>query len=171
MKNICPNCNHKEYIGALFCSECGTQIAIQSGVSTQALSSDDAIAGISEDAFSVAVRQPPAEVNKALVSLFFRDTGQTLPLSGKMEFSLGRSSSGQKMNPDIDLTEYDGYRKGVSRLHATILAKQDKVSITDVGSANGTRVNGRKLPAHVAVRLKDGDMVALGQLKIQILIR
>jgi diguanylate cyclase (GGDEF)-like protein len=51
----------------------------------------------------------------------------------------------------------------VSRHHAAIDADaQGIVRLTDLGSTNGTFLNGRRLRAHTPFRLKDGDRVQLG---------
>jgi FHA domain len=51
----------------------------------------------------------------------------------------------------------------LSRLHA-VLARQDDgaYTIEDVGSTNGTEVNGRALPTNEPLRLDDGDRIQLG---------
>jgi len=48
----------------------------------------------------------------------------------------------------------------VSGEHALILADEDGVQLTDLGSSNGTVVNNKKVKSHV---LKHGDMVKLGK--------
>jgi pSer/pThr/pTyr-binding forkhead associated (FHA) protein len=92
-------------------------------------------------------------------------------LEGTYEYTLGRVSGNQPILPDIDLTPFQAYEGGVSRLHATIRVDPDQVFINDLGSANGTRINGKKMAAHSTQELADGDMISLGKFKIQILIR
>src|SRR5688572_14636328 len=56
----------------------------------------------------------------------------------------------------------------VSRIHAVIdIANGNEVSIIDMGSAEGTRVNGEKVSR---VRLKHGDEVGLGDSKLVIVL-
>jgi pSer/pThr/pTyr-binding forkhead associated (FHA) protein len=45
------------------------------------------------------------------------------------------------------------------------------VLVMDLGSSNGTYLNGRRLNPHVEEPLNHGDILALGKLKIQILLR
>jgi pSer/pThr/pTyr-binding forkhead associated (FHA) protein len=45
------------------------------------------------------------------------------------------------------------------------------VLITDLGSANGTRVNGMQITSHIPYPVKHGDILTLGKFKIQILLR
>jgi pSer/pThr/pTyr-binding forkhead associated (FHA) protein len=99
------------------------------------------------------------------------DSGQIIPLENRTEFTLGRSAEGQPILPDIDLAPYRGYEHGVSRLHASIVLSGQDVLATDLGSANGSRLNGVKIPPHKPNPVKHGDILTLGKLKIQLLIR
>lgn len=59
----------------------------------------------------------------------------------------------------------------ISRCHAVIHYDAGRgFSITDEGSKNGTRVNFRRLPENVSVRLRDGDLMRLGRLEIEFFI-
>jgi pSer/pThr/pTyr-binding forkhead associated (FHA) protein len=114
---------------------------------------------------------PPAQVTEGNVSLHIVRTGQILPLVGREEFTLGRISQGQSILPDIDLSPYNAYAQGVSRLHATLKLIQDELYIEDLGSSNGTRINNSKIPPHQNQPIHHGDVIALGRFKIQALIR
>jgi len=50
--------------------------------------------------------------------------------------------------------------RGVSRHHARILVAHDVATLEDLGSKNGTHVNGQ--PIATAARLSDGDEITLG---------
>jgi len=84
---------------------------------------------------------------------------------------MGRVAEGQPILPDVDLSPYEAYSQGVSRLHAALKVINQRVVIMDLGSSNGTRVNGQKIVPNVDYPLNHGDMIALGKLKIQVLIR
>lgn len=53
-------------------------------------------------------------------------------------------------------------QNGVSRLHARLDFQHEQVSVTDLGSTNGTYVNRQRLEAHKPCWLKAGDVVNLG---------
>ena len=73
-----------------------------------------------------------------------------LPLpEDEEEVILGRASEGQSMVPDINLEPYQAFEAGVSRIHAAIRLVEDQVLITDLGSGNGTRINGNKIEPHI----------------------
>jgi pSer/pThr/pTyr-binding forkhead associated (FHA) protein len=113
----------------------------------------------------------PFNVNEAWGSLHLVDTGQVLPLSIKNEFTLGRVSEGQPIMPDIDFSPYQAYASGVSRLHSVLKRTGDRVIYMDLGSANGSYINGARLAPNVEHSLQHGDVIALGKLRIQILFK
>ena len=56
----------------------------------------------------------------------------------------------------------------VSKFHAVISLKRDGAYIKDSGSTNGTRVNGTLLPPGREHKLKDGDVVLVGETQLTI---
>jgi len=168
MSVVCPNCTNEEPEGAIFCSECGTKLITNDGLSTARIQTTNTRLMSSEPAPKQAA---PIPVSEAQVNLHIIRTGQILPLIGREEFTLGRISQGQSILPDIDLSPYDAYSQGVSRLHATLKIREGYLYIEDLGSSNGTRVNNVKIPAHNDHLVHHGDVVSLGRFKIQALIR
>ena len=172
----CPNCRHEEIFGALFCSECGARLVVVDLPTTQNISH-----GSSETfTFQVRSKSPPTSVTsqgaapaqvEATVSLHLVESGQILNLSGQTEYTIGRAAEGQFILPDVDLSNYQAYAQGVSRLHAALKVNNLRVCITDLGSSNGTRVNGQKIVPNVDFPLNHGDVIALGKFKIQVLLR
>jgi hypothetical protein len=170
---ICPSCQHEEMYGTLFCSQCGTQLTyLKPSPTKTAVYTAEAQEGASKQIEEGKPPEKPASkpLPEALVSLRIMEGGTIIPLEGGLEFTLGRVSGNQPILPDIDLTPYQAYEGGVSRLHATIKIDQQAVTVTDLGSANGTRVNGRKVAPHTQQSLKNEDVLTLGKFKIQVFI-
>lgn len=167
---LCPNCHHQEITGALFCSECGAKLVSSDPDTTQSInrSASDILVNMVSP-----VAEPPSVTTSSdtVISLHLVGSGQVLHLAGRSDFTLGRVAEGQPILPDVDLSPYDAYSQGVSRLHAALKVVNQRVVITDLGSANGTRVNGQKIMPHIDYPVNHGDMIALGKLKIQVLIR
>jgi len=67
---------------------------------------------------------------------------------------------------DFDLTPYDAYHYGVSRRHATMTMMDGFLYIEDLGSTNGTRINGFQLSSKQKYRLRDGDEIEFARLRM-----
>lgn len=164
----CTNCKHENVSGTLFCAECGVQLDGVETLTTQSIT-QDLIANDLKN--RNAAMEPPSSPANSWISLHLMDSGKILPLATRSEFTMGRLSEGQPIMPDIDLTPYQAYASGVSRLHAVIKREETRTVVMDLGSSNGTYLNGRRLNPHTEEELKHGDVVALGKLKIQVLLR
>ena len=165
---VCSNCQHQNVSGAMFCAECGAQLDGVETLVTQAITDEQ----IEEELRKKAPRpEPVSGPGNSWLSLHLMDSGKILPLASRNEFTLGLIREGQPIMPDIDLTPYQAYASGVSRLHAVVKRDGNRVLVMDLGSSNGTYLNGRRLNPHVEEPLNHGDIVAVGKLKIQILLR
>lgn len=169
---ICSNCQHKNPPGSIFCAECGVQLA-NSDLTTQAINTGKVLESVGADAHMAAktVQPPPPMTDSGWGSLHLLESGQILPLTERDEYTIGRISEGQPVMPDMDLSPYQAYANGVSRLHALLKRDGKRVVIMDLGSANGTYVNGKRITANSERLINHGDVVALGKLKFQILVR
>ena len=163
---ICPNCQHKEMTGTLFCSQCGTQLFVAGTLDTQKIR----VVGNKKDLEEITepFQSPTSAAVDTWVSLHMVESGQIIPLTERNEFTLGRVTEGQPIMPDVDLTPFNAYANGVSRLHA-VLKRVKNIVIMDLGSSNGTYVNGSHIIPHIEYPLAHGDIISLGKLKIQVL--
>jgi pSer/pThr/pTyr-binding forkhead associated (FHA) protein len=166
---MCPYCHHEEVIGALFCSECGTQLPYDNYEALQKFQ-ENATLKPEESLEAGILSSPQTGFHQTGVSLYILDSEQMIALEGQSEFTLGRNSEGQAVFSDVDLTPFRGYELGVSRLHTSIKIEDGQIFATDLGSANGTRINGLEIPSNNPHRLQHGDIITLGKMKIQILI-
>ena len=161
----CPNCKSQQADGAIFCSECGAQLIQTDSAQTQKFEAD------SEELRSAVFYVDDASKQGATwITLHLLETGDLLPISERSEFTLGRLSENQPIEPDIDLTPFKAFDNGVSRLHAVIRRNQGNVVLVDLGSSNGTYVNGSRIMPNIEQPLRHGDIVAFGKLKIQIVL-
>jgi hypothetical protein len=168
---ICPDCLYKNMTGAVFCSECGAQLVREESPKTGNMRVTD---GFKIGSRTGSVAQPSAvpatPYTEAPVSLHILSSDVFLPLPHEDEVILGRAGEGQSMVPDINLEPYQAFEAGVSRIHAAIRLVENQVLITDLGSGNGTRINGNKIEPNIPHPIKNGDLLNLGKLKIQIII-
>lgn len=101
----------------------------------------------------------------------FRVVGSpaTVQMRLKDVMVMGRADPESNLFPEIDLTPFDALSKGVSRRHAVILVRNGRVTVKDLDSTNGTRLNNFELIKETEYRLRHGDELALGQLHLQVL--
>lgn len=92
---------------------------------------------------------PPTNPSYALRFISGKYQGGEFPLVKGREIVIGRSS-------ELDMVLIEDM---VSRRHASIGLAGDEISIADVGSTNGTFVNGEKIKK---ARLKEGDRILIG---------
>lgn len=84
----------------------------------------------------------------------------SFPLN-KMTSTVGRKDRITGQVPDVDLGTLDQERS-VSRRHAELSYEHGTTSLRDVGSTNGTTINGEPLAHQVDRPLQDGDRVGFG---------
>jgi pSer/pThr/pTyr-binding forkhead associated (FHA) protein len=112
----------------------------------------------------LAIGSKPVDKTKmpvgALPSGSARPAAKLIDQSGK-EHVLKSASTvfGRKPGSDVVLTG-DAF---VSGTHAKVVYEAGAYKLVDLGSTNGTKVNGQKLSPNVPVALADGDAVQLGQ--------
>lgn len=93
----------------------------------------------------------------------------TLQVNVKDHMLIGRADPERGITPEIDLTEPDGMGKGVSRRHTAIAIHDERVFIKDLGSTNGTQLNGVPCEPLREYRLRHGDELTLGNLRLQVI--
>ena len=167
---ICPNCQNQNITGTLFCSRCGAQLIKKDDISNPQTipAADFAYQRLITNRL---ISAPDENIAGPKAALHIMDAGKIIPLTGRDEFTLGRTVEGQPITPEIDLSPFNAYEKGVSRLHAKIKINGSIITVIDLGSVNGTRVNGKKIAPDQPYPLNHGDILSLGKIKIQLLNR
>ncbi|ARU40431.1 hypothetical protein CCB80_04455 [Armatimonadetes bacterium Uphvl-Ar1] len=117
----------------------------------------------------------PGEANKTLAAMSGKTAAMTAPPVGtgamahlvvdgnKVPLVMGRHSFGRKPENGIQIS--DPY---VSGRHGEFEVTDEGVSITDMGSTNGTFVNEARLATGQKTLIHPGDEVRLGQYKLEI---
>jgi CRP-like cAMP-binding protein len=89
-------------------------------------------------------------------------TSEEFYLNRDGETTIGRIDPVTGIRPDVDLTNLDTQRS-VSRRHAKIIFQQGEFKIIEeIGTMNGTFVNGRRIPTGTPIAIKDGDRIRSG---------
>jgi pSer/pThr/pTyr-binding forkhead associated (FHA) protein len=142
----CRACQMDNIEGALFCEECGAKLEPLT------------------EGQDMAVEIDGDERNLVLTSV----DGSTLPIPVKDEVVIGREDPISDVFPDLDLTDFGGMDKGVSRRHAVIHRTGRTYSVEDMGSTNGTYVNKKKIQPHAPAAIQPGDELRFGKLSLRV---
>ena len=107
---------------------------------------------------------------EGLLRLDVTETTNPIILMVDKSVTFGRLDATTGSMPDIDLTPFAGYRAGVSRRHAEIRLDKEarRLDIWDLGSSNGTFLNGDRLISHRPYTISDGDTIRFGQLDVTV---
>jgi len=159
----CPNCQAEHPEDTVFCGECGFYLPENGWKETD-------LVAVNQVTWMEKTDETPGEdvTSPPGLKLTIPDRGCDVEVPLKEEVNVGRLDQVSGSFPDVDLTDYGGMREGVSRRHAKIIRRRSEVFIEDLGSINGTFLNGEKLTPYRFVVLKSGDELQLGKLVLRI---
>jgi pSer/pThr/pTyr-binding forkhead associated (FHA) protein len=165
----CPSCGKKHRPGTLFCTECGVYLPTGGALRTEPLATGDLP---SSRAMAWEAIAPAGEEEAGLRPLRVQvlDTDRSVRLPAAREYLLGRLDTAHGIFPDLDLTADNGLEMGVSRRHAKVIQRGGAFFVEDVGSANGTFLNGQRLTPYLPYPLEEGDQVQIGQLRLRFVL-
>ncbi|MEZ4671681.1 MAG: FHA domain-containing protein [Anaerolineae bacterium] len=106
------------------------------------------------------------QISPGNVTFQLLESADSIMIELSSRIVIGRESNRSVQKPDVDLTPFDGFSKGVSGRHAAIYRMEDGLKISDLGSVNGTYLNREGLVPNAAYDLHDGDILELGQLAL-----
>jgi len=163
----CPYCAYVNREGVLFCEECGQPfIGSQALLATSQLDSEERSTLRGRVAWGTARFD-----RRSAVIVRVRGAAEPLTLIPKDELVLGRSDAHSRIVPDVDMAPYGAAEQGVSRRHAVIRRGEDTLTLVDLGSTNGTHLNGQRLIPHQPRVLRDGDEIRMGKLVFHIFFK
>lgn len=164
----CPTCHALHPLNTLFCDECGEYLG--QGNPTEFLAgdaetdSDNAVSRVAQKESG----QEPGRASPEKILLIIGENKRGVPVTPDKEALLGRADSASGNYPDIDLSDDGGLENGVSRRHAKISFRQNDFFVEDLGSANGTLLNGDRLAPFRAQPLRNGDVLQFGKLMVRV---
>lgn len=138
----CPECGFENPENAARCKSCGAELLEK----TATLPPGE----ITEQQIKEALEQREKD---ALIIVGPIDEGSEFELSDGI-YLLGRDPESSIFLNDVT----------VSRRHAEIRIKGGRMTIRDLGSLNGTFVNGQVI--NTETELKDGDIIQIGRFKL-----
>lgn len=103
------------------------------------------------------------------LKFIIKETNDVFEVSVHLYMVVGRKTNPRDRKVDIDLTPFANREHGVSRYHSIIQVVDNRISITDFNSMNGTYINGKILQPNKPYRLRHGDNLRFGRLEIKVL--
>jgi pSer/pThr/pTyr-binding forkhead associated (FHA) protein len=117
---------------------------------------------------AVAVTAASQASRSVTLSFLIVDQNRRVEFPLTKELNIGRLDAATATFPDLDLTSYGGLEKGVSRRHAKITRRGREIFIEDLGSVNGTLLNGKRLTPYLQHPLASGDEIQTGRLVLRV---
>ncbi len=112
-------------------------------------------------------RPPSLELAAAKLVVMDTDVDAQFPLPSENEITIGRVDPHRGIRPEVDLSKFDPASR-ISRRHARITSRGSQFYIEDLGSANGTVVNGRtRLKPQEPYPLVNGDVLKIGETTVK----
>ncbi len=158
---MCACCGYPCRAGDATCPKCGCDLNAPD--TERLLVAQQAMISTPVEPYSVELFEPGTN---AILQLNMSGGWLSLGLEEPLILGRGPSVTGEKM---LDLTDFGGYEQGMSRRHCMLRRSGNNLKIADLGSANGTYLNGKQLIPHVDYIVRHGDQLMLGRLPVTIL--
>jgi hypothetical protein len=159
-EQICDHCGKPNPENETYCFSCGQLLPAGRGaIATHKWENDQEL--------KPQIRWGTAYFgDEMILRIHVRCTNDILQVVFKDECILGRVGDPEKS--EIDLTPCKATEMGVSRRHAKLTRQHDTVMVQDLGSMNGTFLNGQKLLPHQPRVLRHEDELSLGHLALRV---
>ncbi|MBN1564055.1 MAG: FHA domain-containing protein [Anaerolineae bacterium] len=156
---ICENCGKPNAAHEGYCFACGNILpAGMQAIATRGLSN--------ESTLKPQLRWGTAYFgDQMILRMHVRGANEWVEKHFSEECVLGRTASSDGC---IDLTEFGAVDLGVSREHAKLTRQSATIMVQDLGSTNGTYLNGQKLLPYQPRVLRNEDELSLGELVLRV---
>lgn len=154
----CSECGTPAAAGVRYCLNCGRALPEPHGRTCPTCQAVNMLGDLFCEACGAPL--PPAPY------LVMTKTGLRLATfaTGQTNLVLGRSDPVSGEAPDVDLEPYGGEGEGLSRHHVRLALRDNQYWAEDLNSVNLTYLNNQRLAPDRPMRLKDGDLLRLGNL-------
>lgn len=159
-EQVCEQCGKSNPENETYCFSCGQLLpAGRAAIATHSLADDQHL--------KPQIRWGTAYFgDEMMLRIHVRCTNDVVQVVFKDECTLGRVGDKEKF--EIDLSPWKANEMGVSRRHAKLTRQHDTVMVQDLGSMNGTFLNGQRLLPHQPRVLRHEDELSLGHLTLRI---
>ncbi|MBE7550137.1 MAG: FHA domain-containing protein [Anaerolineales bacterium] len=164
----CPYCQTPHVENTLFCSECGNYLLQGDARTTDPLGFNEVNWKGEPGSETEADQSLEPGTGPMTLRLIIGEHQREVQVVLNKVIHLGRLDPASNIFPEVDLSPDGSQAQGVSRRHVGIFKQGAGVMIEDLGSSNGTFVNGKRLDPYFPEPLKHGDLLQLGRLLIKV---
>ena len=162
----CPFCGIVNIPNTIFCTHCGLYLIESNNRETDPLDIED-FETLHEVIEQAGLTDALHQTQTRIIHLKIGENGDEYEISLEHAIHLGRIDPAADIFPEIDLSKHNP-TKQISRRHARILRQNEAIFVEDLGSINGTYINGQILTPYLPQPLNNGDILQLGKLPIEV---
>ena len=164
-EKFCPVCHFGNNSVAIVCINCGASLDPKKYQTTR----------ISELKVNYSEKPKELHVDEDIIpnegiAIYFAETTKPFIVRVDREFVIGRRviATTEAM---LDLSDFDGFRMGLSRRHAMIRQAETGYEIIDLSSTNGTWLNDERLEPYATYPLPSGSRLLLSRIRLIVYYR
>lgn len=159
---FCPICKNKNSLDAAICRHCGAPLNTDSHLNATTRNTEIKI-NYSEKPKDITVDE--SIIPNDGIAIYFAETTKPVEILTQDEFVIGRKVIATSES-FLDLSDFDGFKMGLSRRHAMIKRTDSGYEIIDLSSTNGTWLNDERLVPYTAYPLASGARLRLSRIRL-----
>jgi hypothetical protein len=162
---FCPACHRLNDVTASECEHCGVPFEwdINSSLlTTSRVASDTPFLTPEKLALLENVER---DIPENGIAIYLTNHERPFDVRTDDDFIIGRKM-GETLIKVVDLTPFNAYAMGISRQHVRIQRRENSYQVIDLGSTNGTWLNGERLPPDQPVPLPNPAQIQLAKMRL-----
>ncbi|HSG43694.1 MAG TPA: FHA domain-containing protein [Anaerolineales bacterium] len=164
-ERFCYVCQNKNEPEAIICVYCGA--SLDKGKFSTTRKAEIKI-NYSEKPEDLSIDE--AVIPKEGIAVYFAETTKPFVIQTDKEFIIGRKVI-ETTESMLDLSDFDGFKMGLSRRHAMIRQAESGYEIIDLSSTNGTWLNDERLVPYTPYPLASGSRLRLSRIRLFVFYR
>jgi len=157
---FCPMCRSENEQEAMVCISCGASLDEKKYITKKV---PEIQVNYSETPQELQIDE--AIIPKQGIAVYFAETTKPFVVRTDNEFVIGRTLL-PATEPLLDLSDFDGFKMGLSRRHAMIRQTETGYEIIDLASTNGTWLNDERLVPYTPYPLTSGSRLLLSRIRL-----
>lgn len=164
----CPRCQYRNGDAETLCIRCHFVLTPNKNAkTTTSINFDDYKSTDAQARFILPAPKEAIVRQVQLIIKFGNAFNKQVSIKPGDKIVLGRVAQVSQNVTTVNLSDIGAWELGVSRMHTMLTLSDTDLYVTDLGTVNGTWIDGRRLPAYSPRKIEDGMVLRLGALKIE----